>query len=80
MVGFENRIAEYNRVFKKWKHRKLPFAAQKTIINDTPTSFMVPPERIELSTPPLPRVCSTTEPRRPMRIDVASIEIHSQHL
>ncbi len=26
---------------------------------------MVPPERIEPSTSPLPRVCSTTEPRRP---------------
>ncbi len=28
------------------------------------TLKLVPPERIELSTPPLPRVCSTTEPRR----------------
>ena len=29
-----------------------------------PLSYMVPPRRIELPTPPLPRVCSTTELRR----------------
>ena len=28
---------------------------------------MVPLERIELSTPPLPRVCSTTEPQRRLK-------------
>jgi hypothetical protein len=37
MGGFENRIAEYERVFEKRKRRKLSFAAQKTIIDDTPS-------------------------------------------
>lgn len=32
--------------------------------------MLVPPERIELSTPPLPRVCSTSEPwRRLLSLD-----------
>jgi hypothetical protein len=29
MVGFENRIAEYKRVFEKWKRRKPPFTIHK---------------------------------------------------
>lgn len=33
---FENRIAEYLRVFEKRKHRKHRFAGQKTIIEYAP--------------------------------------------
>jgi hypothetical protein len=36
MAVFENRIAEYIEVFEKRKRKKLPFAGQKAIIDDTP--------------------------------------------
>ena len=36
MASFENRIAEYIEVFEKRKRKKLPFAGQKAIIDDTP--------------------------------------------
>jgi hypothetical protein len=36
MAGFENRIAEYIRVFEKRKRRNAPFAGQKLIIDETP--------------------------------------------
>ncbi len=36
MVIFENRIAEYKKVFEKRKRKKWPFAGQKTITGDTP--------------------------------------------
>jgi len=35
-VDFENRIGEYKDVFEKRKRKTLPFADQKTIIDDTP--------------------------------------------